>query len=114
MYKVGEKIVYPMHGAGIIKAFEEKEILGSVQKYYVLEISGSEATHLVPVATADSIGVRPIIKKNIVDTIYSLISQYTEEDTSNWNKRYRENLRKMKTPIEISYPKGSNFNRCNG
>lgn len=97
MYKIGEKIVYPMHGAGIIKAFEEKEILGNVQKYYVLEISGNEATHLVPVATADSIGVRPIIQKDIVDTIYSLISQYTEEDTSNWNKRYRENLRKMKT-----------------
>ncbi len=97
MYKIGEKIVYPMHGAGIIKAFEEKEILGNIQKYYVLEISGTESTHLVPVATADSIGVRPVVKKDIINNIYSLISEYTEEDTSNWNKRYRENLRKMKT-----------------
>ena len=97
MYKVGEKIVYPMHGAGIIKDFEEKEILGSTQKYYVLELSGIEATHLVPVATADTIGVRPVIKKDVVKDIYSLIADYTEEDTSNWNKRYRENLRKMKT-----------------
>ena len=79
MYKVGEKIVYPMHGAGIITAFEEKEILGSIQKYYVLEISGIEATHLVPVATADTIGVRPVVKKDSVNSIYSLISEYTEE-----------------------------------
>lgn len=99
MYKVGEKIVYPMHGAGIIKAFEEKEILGSLQKYYVLEIPGVNTTHLVPVATADTIGVRPIIKKDMVDKIYNIISCYTEEDSSNWNKRYRENLRKMKTGI---------------
>lgn len=97
MYKVGEKIVYPMHGAGIITAFEEKEILGSMQKYYVLEISGVGTSHLVPVATADTIGVRPVINKSAVDKIYELISTHTEEDTSNWNKRYRENLKKMKT-----------------
>ena len=99
LYKVGEKIVYPMHGAGIITSFEEKEVLGSMQKYYVLEISGIDATHLVPVATADAIGVRPVIKKEAVDEIYKLLSNYTEEDTSNWNKRYRENLRKMKTGV---------------
>lgn len=99
MYKVGEKIVYPMHGAGIIKSFEEKEILGSVQKYYVLEISGIDTTHLVPVATADTIGVRPVISKDTVEKVYDLIARYTEEDTSNWNKRYRENLKKMKTGI---------------
>lgn len=99
LYKVGEKIVYPMHGAGIITSFEEKEVLGSMQKYYVLEISGIDATHLVPVATADAIGVRPVIKKDAVDKIYKLLSNYKEEDTSNWNKRYRENLRKMKTGV---------------
>lgn len=99
MYKVGEKIVYPMHGAGIITSFEEKEILGSMQKYYVLEIPGIDTAHLVPVATADTIGVRPVIKKDAVEKIYELLSHYTEEDTSNWNKRYRENLRKMKTGI---------------
>ena len=99
LYKVGEKIVYPMHGAGIITAYEEKEILGNMQKYYVLEISGIGTSHLVPVATADTIGVRPVIKKDGVKKIYELLSKYTEEDTSNWNKRYRENLRKMKTGV---------------
>lgn len=97
MYKVGDKIVYPMHGAGVITSFEKKEILGNMQKYYVLEIPGTGTTHLVPVATADSIGVRPVIKKEDIKEIYNILSCYTEEDTSNWNKRYRENLKKLKT-----------------
>lgn len=97
MYNIGEKIVYPMHGAGIIEAIEEKEILGKLQKYYILKIATTHMDIMVPVATADEIGVRPIIDKNDLGSIIEQIKHYNETDELNWNKRYRLNLQKLKT-----------------
>lgn len=96
MYSIGEKIVYPMHGAGTIKAIEEKEILGAMQQYYLLEVCGSDEIYLVPVSTADTIGVRPIIEKTQVSGVYTFLAEYKEEDDNNWNKRHRENLKRLR------------------
>ena len=97
LYNIGEKIVYPMHGAGIIEAIEQKEILGQLQQYYILKIATTHMDIMVPVATADSIGVRPIIDKKDLDKIIEEIKHHDEEDELNWNKRYRLNLQKIKT-----------------
>lgn len=97
MYNIGEKIVYPMHGAGTIEAIEEKEILGKLQKYYILKIATTHMDIMVPVATADEIGVRPIIDQKDLSSIFEDIKHYDETDELNWNKRYRLNLQKLKT-----------------
>ncbi|MBQ2897315.1 MAG: CarD family transcriptional regulator [Clostridia bacterium] len=97
MYNIGEKIVYPMHGAGVIEAIEEKEILGKLQKYYILKIATTNMDIMVPVATADEIGVRPIIDPKDLGNILEQIKHYNETDDLNWNKRYRLNLQKIKT-----------------
>ena len=97
MYNIGEKIVYPMHGAGIIEAIEQKEILGKLQQYYILKIATTNMDIMVPVATADDIGVRPIINMNDLGKIINEIKCYNEENELNWNKRYRLNLQKLKT-----------------
>ena len=97
LYNIGEKIVYPMHGAGIIEAIEEKEILGIMQKYYILKIATTNMDIMVPVATADDIGVRPIIDQSDLCNIFDEIKHYEETDELNWNKRYRLNLQKIKT-----------------
>ena len=97
MYNIGEKIVYPMHGAGIIEAIEEKEILGQLQKYYILKIATTHMDIMVPVATADEIGVRPIIDQKDLGKIIEEIKHYDDTDELNWNKRYRMNLQKLKT-----------------
>ncbi len=97
MYNIGEKIVYPMHGAGIIEAIEEKEILGKLQKYYILKIATTHMDIMVPVATADEIGVRPIIDQKDLGSIIEEIKHYDDTDELNWNKRYRMNLQKLKT-----------------
>jgi len=97
LYNIGEKIVYPMHGAGTIEAIEEKEILGKLQKYYILKIATTHMDIMVPVATADEIGVRPIIDQKDLSSIFEDIKHYDETDELNWNKRYRLNLQKLKT-----------------
>jgi len=97
LYNIGEKIVYPMHGAGIIEAIEQKEILGKLQQYYILKIATTNMDIMVPVATADDIGVRPIINMNDLGKIINEIKCYNEENELNWNKRYRLNLQKLKT-----------------
>ena len=62
MFKVGDKIVYPMHGAGTIDSIEEKEILGEKQQYYVINMPG-EVKIMVPTAKAQSMGVRSVVDK---------------------------------------------------
>ena len=93
MYQIGEKIVYPMHGAGVVQAIEEKEVMGEKQSYYVLKIPTTEMKLMVPVEKAESIGVRPVISPSDINKVKG----EDEEESDNWNKRYRENLSKIKT-----------------
>ncbi len=105
MYQVGEKIVYPMHGAGTVQAIEEKEVLGEFHKYYILKIPSTEIKLMVPVETAESIGVRPIINSSELKSVFEKVAEDFEEETPNWNKRYRENLAKIKSGDIVSIAK---------
>ena len=71
MFNVGDKIVYPMHGAGVIDAIEEKDILGEKQAYYILKMPG-EVKVMVPTAKADEVGVRNIIDKESADKVFGI------------------------------------------
>ena len=96
MFNVGDNIVYPMHGAGTIDAIEEKEILGEKHQYYVIKMPG-EVKIMVPTAKAESMGVRSVIDGQSANKVLQLLEQDEKEMSDNWNKRYRENLDKMKT-----------------
>ncbi len=97
MYNLGDKIVYPMHGAGVIESIEEKEILGEIRKYYVIAMPLGDIKLMVPIDNADDIGVRNIIDYTDVNKVYTVLEQDTEITELNWNKRYRQNLDKMKS-----------------
>lgn len=96
MFNVGDKIVYPMHGAGVIDAIEEKDILGEKQSYYILKMPG-EVKVMVPTAKAEEIGVRGIIDKGSAEKVFSVLESNETEMSMNWNKRYRDNMDKMKS-----------------
>ena len=96
MFNVGDQIVYPMHGAGVIDSIEEKDILGEKQSYYILRMPG-EIKVMVPVDKAEQVGVRNIIDKTSADKVFNLLSQDETEMDSNWNKRYRDNMEKIKS-----------------
>ena len=96
MFNVGDKIVYPMHGAGVIDSIEEKEVLGEKRQYYILKMPG-EVKVMVPTANAENMGVRSIIDKNGAKKVLSILEKDETQMSDNWNKRYRDNLEKMKT-----------------
>ena len=96
MFNVGDYIVYPMHGAGTIDAIEEKDILGEKQSYYILKMPG-EVKVMVPTSKAEQIGVRNVIDKTSVDKVFEILEEDQTEMSMNWNKRYRDNMDKMKS-----------------
>ncbi len=97
MYKIGDKIVYPMHGAGIIEQIEEKVILGENREYYVLRVPCGDMKIMIPVEKSDEIGVRPVISAEEMEEVLTILRGESTEMSSNWNRRYRENTDKLKT-----------------
>ena len=96
MFKVGDKIVYPMHGAGVIETIEERSILDEKQSYYIIKMPG-EVKVMVPTAKAEEIGVRNIIDKETAGKVINVLEQDSTEMSMKWNKRYRDNVEKMKS-----------------
>jgi len=98
MYRVGDKILHPLHGVGVVSAITQQEVLGESKKYYVVNLSMRKMTIMIPVENADEIGVRRIIKSQVLDEVLeSLKSRKTTDMPSNWNRRYKFNLDKIKT-----------------
>ena len=96
MFNVGDYIVYPMHGAGTIDAIEEKDILGQKQAYYIIKMPG-EVKVMIPTAKAEEVGIRNIIDKEGAQKVFEVLGEEDTQTELNWNKRYRENMDKMKT-----------------
>lgn len=97
LFKIGDKVVYPMHGAGIIESIEEREILGEIQKYYVMKIPIGDMKVLIPMNNVENIGLRGVINNEEADQVLQRMRDYVSEDNINWNRRYRVNLDKIKT-----------------
>ena len=97
MYKIGDCIAHPLHGAGIVECIEAKKINGMLREYYVVKIPVGNMTVMIPKETSDSIGVRPIVGAKEADTIIAAIAQLEVNMTQNWNRRYRENMIKIKS-----------------
>ena len=96
MFKVGDKLVYPMHGAVCIKEITNRTIENETYSYYTIEMPG-EVKVFVPTAKAEDIGVRRIIDKETAGKVISVLEQDSTEMSMKWNKRYRDNVEKLKT-----------------
>ncbi|MGI6145557.1 MAG: CarD family transcriptional regulator [Clostridia bacterium] len=97
MFKIGDKIVYPMHGAGIIEGIEEKEILGDKRQYYVLRMPIGDMKVMVPIANVETIGIRKVIGGDEVGEVFNILRQEDSPMSTNWNRRYRSNMEKIKS-----------------
>lgn len=97
MFDIGDKVVYPMHGAGVIESIEEKEILGEKQKYYVMRLSLGNMKVMVPMKNVKSIGLREVVDEETIHEVLNRMRSQKKNDTKNWNRRYRANLDKIKS-----------------
>ncbi|MCL2741287.1 MAG: CarD family transcriptional regulator [Oscillospiraceae bacterium] len=97
MYAIGDKVVYPMHGAGVIDSIEEKEFLGQKSLYYVLRFPVGGMKVMVPVDNVVEIGIRDVISDAKAEEVMDSFSLKADESNDNWNKRYRDNMFKIKS-----------------
>lgn len=97
MYQIGDKIVYPMYGAGVIESVEDRIVLGKKQQYYSIRITASDMTVMLPLLGCDKIGVRSVINKEEAMKILELFRTIPVTNDPNWNKRQRENMAKIKS-----------------
>ncbi len=98
MFKEGDKISYPMHGAGYIEAVEERIFFNEKKRYYILKFSDGDIKVHVPVETAEKAGLREIITNDECHEVIESFKTLDEpEESTNWNRRNRENLEKMKS-----------------
>ncbi|RKO65843.1 CarD family transcriptional regulator [Desulfofundulus salinus] len=97
MFKVGDKVVYPMHGAGIIEAIEEKEVLGEKKQYYILRLPVGDMKVMIPIANCREVGLREVIDRASVPKVINILKGKSTAMSSNWNRRYRANLEKMRS-----------------
>ncbi len=97
MFDIGDRIVYPMHGAGVIVGIEEKKILGEVHKYYVVQISVSDMKVMLPVNNTETIGIRKIVSQDAANAAINHFHTCGEDCNDNWNQRYRDNIEKLKS-----------------
>lgn len=96
-FRVGDRIAHPMHGAGVIDSIVTKKINGKNRDYYVLKLPAGDMLVMVPVESCEEIGVRPIVQPDEAEKILGAIQGIEVEMTSNWNKRYRENMLRIKS-----------------
>lgn len=97
MYQISDKIVHPLHGAGIIEDIVSKHISGETIEYYVLRLSSSSVTVMIPVKSSDSIGLRAVISCEEAQNVLCTIPTIAIEDDANWNRRYRDNMDRIKS-----------------
>ena len=97
MFNIGDKVVYPMHGAGVIEGIEEKEILGEKRKYFIMRMPIGDMKVIVPVDNIEEVGVREIINTSDLDKVISILKGNKTAMPQNWNRRYRINMDKIKS-----------------
>ena len=103
MFEEGDQVVYPNHGAGVIVAIENKEILDTIKQYYIIKLAIANMKIMVPVEKVDALRIRKVIDSNEVEKILVLLNDEKTEMSENWRSRYRDNLEKVKTgdPFEV-------------
>lgn len=97
MFRVGDKIVHPMHGAGVIDSIVTKKVSGETREYYIMKLPVGGMLVMIPTASSEEIGVRTIASQEESTRLLEAIPGIEVDMISNWNQRYRENMTRLKS-----------------
>ena len=97
LYKVGDKVVYPHHGAGTVVKREKREVLGEKREYLTIQILHNDMTVMVPCENAGRAGLRRVIGEEAVNRVLGVLRDDVSEMPKNWNRRFKHNREKIKT-----------------
>lgn len=97
MFDIGDRVVYPMHGAGVIEAIEEREVLGEYHKYYVMNIPVGNMKVYIPLNNVNQLGIRGVISSEEVPQVLKILENESTLPVLAWNRRYRANMDRIKS-----------------
>jgi CarD family transcriptional regulator len=97
LYKIGDKVVYPHHGAGTVVKREKREVLGEKREYLTIKILHNDMTVNVPSENAEAVGLRKVIGEDMVKVVVKALTGGGTQMPKNWNRRFKHNRDKMKT-----------------
>ena len=97
MFSIGDLVVHPMHGAGVIDAIVQEKINGVAQDYYVFKMPVGGLMLKIPTANSQAIGIRTIVDAGEAEAVLQAIPDMEVAEDANWNKRYRENMLRLKS-----------------
>ena len=97
MFRVGDKIVHPMHGAGVVDGIVQRKINGVVRDYYSLKLPIGDMLVMIPTENCEEIGVRAILSMDETERVLGALAAVQVEIDPNWNHRYRENMLRLKS-----------------
>jgi len=96
-FEIGDKVIYPNHGLGIVERIEDKTILGTTCGFYHLRIVANETVVLVPVTNVDGVGLRRAISDDEVERLFGLLGDGKIDNHQNWKGRFKDNSDKMRS-----------------
>ena len=97
MFRIGDQVVHPMHGAGVIDDIVREKVTGSMKEYYVFKMPVGGLILKIPTANCQTIGIRSVSTPSEVESFLAGIPSLEVEVNANWNKRYQENLMRLKS-----------------
>jgi len=97
LFRKGDTVVYPHHGAAVIEDLTTRELLGEEKKYFVLKLSHGDLTLMVPVDNTEEIGLREVVNKREVKKVWDILKEGESKMPANWSRRYKTNIEKIRS-----------------
>lgn len=96
-FDVGDKVVYPHHGAAIIEKREKREAFGESREYLVLRLAYGDLTLMVPADNTGEVGLREVINDEEVEEVFAVLRKKEARMPTNWSRRYKNHVEKLKS-----------------
>jgi CarD family transcriptional regulator len=97
VFRKGDKVIYPHHGAAVIEELTEREFQGEKRKYLVLRLAHGDLTLMVPVDSTEEVGIREVVSKREVRKVLDVLRERESRQPSNWSRRYKTNIEKIRS-----------------
>lgn len=97
-FRVGDKVVYPHHGAAIIEKVEEKDLLGEKREYFIIKLAYGDLTLMVPTDATEDVGLREVTPAKDMPKLFKLLKKNEPmTNTTNWSRRFKANVEKLRS-----------------
>jgi CarD family transcriptional regulator len=95
VFRKGDTVVHPEHGAAVIEELRERDFLGERRKYLVLRVAYGDLTLMVPVDNTEEVGLRQVMSKTEVKKVLNVLKQDESTMAANWSRRFKNNMEKL-------------------